>query len=203
MSRQQDIEYIRSHHLTTSIKAMARYVKRSPQYVLILKKEAGIYTPEHIRQAFKRSTQITKGTTAWNKGVKLSDYMSAENIAICSQTSFKKGHEPANTKYDGAISIRCEKNKIPYYFIRISKAIWKPLHRHIWEQHHGPIPQGTNIQFKDGNTLNCSIDNLFAIPRIYSAQINRYGGRSVIPELVETIILINNLKKTIHEKQNN
>ncbi len=34
------------------------------------------------------------------------------------------------------------------------------LHRRLWIEHHGPIPPGNTICFKDGNRKNCSIENL-------------------------------------------
>lgn len=40
-----------------------------------------------------------------------------------------------------------------------------PKHRWLWEQAHGAIPKGYNVQFKDGDTLNCVLDNLYLISR--------------------------------------
>nr|DAW36172.1 MAG TPA: HNH endonuclease [Caudoviricetes sp.] len=34
-----------------------------------------------------------------------------------------------------------------------------------YEQAHGPIPKGHCVQFKDGDTLNCVLDNLYLISR--------------------------------------
>jgi hypothetical protein len=33
--------------------------------------------------------------------------------------------------------------------------------RNVWEQHNGEIPKGMNVYHKDGDNMNCSIDNLF------------------------------------------
>lgn len=38
-------------------------------------------------------------------------------------------------------------------------------HRLVWAEHYGRIPPGCNIQFKDGNPMNCSIENLYLISR--------------------------------------
>lgn len=35
-----------------------------------------------------------------------------------------------------------------------------PLHRELWEEHHGPIPPGHNIHHIDGNKSNNTIENL-------------------------------------------
>lgn len=34
------------------------------------------------------------------------------------------------------------------------------LHHLVWMQHHGPIPRGYKVCFKDGNHRNCAIENL-------------------------------------------
>ena len=41
----------------------------------------------------------------------------------------------------------------------------KQKHRVVWEQAHGPIPEGYLVKFKDGNRMNCSIDNLYLVSR--------------------------------------
>ncbi len=38
------------------------------------------------------------------------------------------------------------------------------LHREIWKQHHGPIPEGHHIHHIDGDTGNNAIDNLECLP---------------------------------------
>ena len=56
--------------------------------------------------------------------------------------------------------------KTGYVYIKVSddaKMVMK--HRWVWEQAHGPIPKGYNIMFRDGNRLNCSLDNLELVSR--------------------------------------
>lgn len=43
--------------------------------------------------------------------------------------------------------------------------VWPLLQRHVWEQHHGPIPPKHSIVFKDGNRKNCAIENLECVSR--------------------------------------
>lgn len=47
-----------------------------------------------------------------------------------------------------------------YYFSRVGGF----LHRAIWEDHHGPVPDGYEIHHKDENKLNNSVDNLECLP---------------------------------------
>lgn len=73
-------------------------------------------------------------------------------------------------------------------------------HRLIWEKHNGKISKGNNIQFKDGNRLNCKIDNLYMISRAEQVSkentIHRYPG-----ELKRAIRLTNKLNKQIKENE--
>lgn len=39
------------------------------------------------------------------------------------------------------------------------------LHRAVWEHHHGPIPKGTHIHHRSGDTLDNTLDNLECVPR--------------------------------------
>ena len=87
-------------------------------------------------------------------------------------TWFRKGNLPTNTLFDGAIRARKGSNNKQYYWIRLSLANWMPLHRYLWGQERGEIPKGGIIRFRDGNTLNCSLDNLELISRKENAERN-------------------------------
>ena len=39
------------------------------------------------------------------------------------------------------------------------------LHRYLYEKHIGPLKKGQCVSFKDGNTLNCDIENLYQCKR--------------------------------------
>jgi hypothetical protein len=139
---------------------MSRMLKRSKSSARQRMKRLGIIVPAELIEQFKKQSHFKPGTPAVNKGLKQSQYMSAEAIKKVSQSWFKPGTNPANTKHDGAICIRGDKLGNRYQFIRLSEANWIPLHRYNWIQIHGAIPNGLKLIFKDGDTLNCSIDNL-------------------------------------------
>jgi len=101
-------------------------------------------------------TRFIKGHIPANKGKK----MSPELKKKLQHTFYKKGNLPANTLYNGAITIRKDKRGILNKFIRLALSKWEYLSRYIWEQHNGKIPRGYNIIFKDADTMNCNIDNL-------------------------------------------
>ena len=44
--------------------------------------------------------------------------------------------------------------------IKVSPKKWEKKHHYVWEKHNGKIPKNHFIGFKDGNPLNCDINNL-------------------------------------------
>ena len=155
-------KYIVEHIDKQSIKQMAPILHRSASYVSCRAKELGL--SEIIKQNALAS-QIKKGNVPVNKGKKIAEYMSADQIEKTKSTRIKKGHtqHKAVGFNDGDIVIRQshkKRNYPPYKWIRISKSNWKMLHVYNWEKVHGPVPKNHIIIFKNGDTMNCDISNL-------------------------------------------
>jgi hypothetical protein len=145
-------------------------------------------------------TQLKKGHVPFTKGKKQSDYCKGKSLERNMATRWKKGNKPCNTKFDGAVTVRhfwtvSPGGVIPYKMIRISEGKWESLHRYLWEQANGKIPSGYNVVFKDGNTLNCVIENLECISNAELMRKNSY--RQYPRELQELIETRNKLVKTI------
>lgn len=122
-------------------------------------------TPEFIRKHSKKGW-YKKGSVPFNKGKKQSEYMSAEMIERTKATRFKKGIIPHNSYNEvGKITVRYDHQRIPYKYICIALGHWKLYHRHLWEQVNDKIPTGHCLRFRDGNSLNCKIENLELISR--------------------------------------
>jgi len=51
----------------------------------------------------------------------------------------------------------------------------KMLHRHIWTQHHGPIPKGHDVIFLDGDLRNVELSNLQCLPRPEATRMKAQG----------------------------
>ena len=100
--------------------------------------------------------RFPKGNIPANKGKKMHESVRE----LLKPTMFKPGNKPHNTKPIGTINVRKDKNGNPYQYIKISDGNWMLLNRHIWEQHNGKIPEGFRIHHKDGNVMNCVIENL-------------------------------------------
>ena len=63
---------------------------------------------------------------------------------------------------------------------------WKYKHILIWEQAHGPVPRGSVIAFRDGDTDNCTIGNLECVTRAEHAVRSKSGYYKLPLELRET-----------------
>lgn len=155
-------------------------IRKSDQYLL---------TAESGRMV-KGSTigighRYKKGHTTWNKNTK--------GLTGRNRTSFKPGQRPINYRPVG--STRFDKDG--YIMIKVQDPRkWQLLHRNLWEKAHGNIPAGHTIIFKDGNKLNCVLENLAIISReenMLRNSIQRY------PEEIKSAIkTLSKLKKTIY-----
>jgi hypothetical protein len=152
-------------------------------------------SPEYINSC---GIIFHKGDIPHNKGKKQAEYMTPDAVERSAKSRFKKGHLPKNTRKDYDIRVETRKDGRPYQFIRIAKAKWVPLARYVWEMHNGPIPEGHNIQFKDGDTLNCEIGNLYMISRSDQLKYeNSFHAR--YPEEIKQLI---QLKGALHRQIN-
>lgn len=119
--------------------------------------ELGRKTAQHPNSV---AHQFKKGHTPFNKGKEEREFRSLEAIERCRTTQFKPGQIPHNTRPIGYESIHSD----GYVYIKVEtekKMVLK--HRYVWKQHHGEIPQGMCVAFRDGNRQNCDISNLMLI----------------------------------------
>lgn len=160
-------------------------------------------TAEHIKRINRdnvdnlrihgKAHQFSKGHVPANKGRK----MSPKIYERCRNTMFRKGHKPHNTRHDGAESIRMYKNGHRYIHVRIAEGKWIPKHIQVWTQANGPVPNGCNIIFRDGDTLNCALENLECIS---DAELMRRNTLHNLPEEVQELIYLKSrLTKAINE----
>lgn len=143
---------------------------------------------------------FNKGHAPANKGKKM------PYNANSARTRFKKGGLPANTKYagyervskDGYVEISVEQTNPHTGFER--RFVLK--HRWLWEQKHGPVPEGMALKCK-GDRLNTDPSNWELVPRALLPRLNgRFGrGYDAAPaELKPTIMAVAKLEHRIREK---
>lgn len=137
-------------------------IKKNPDFLMKQNRMLGTSLA-----ATKSGVRFRKGHTPMNKGQKGVYGKGSE------KGWFKKGSNPKNTKKDGDISIRKDSHGRPYKHIRIAKGKWVHYHRYLWEKHTGkPIPKGFVVTFKDGDSMNCVVENLELISMGENARRN-------------------------------
>lgn len=115
------------------------------------------------------------------------------------KTSFKKGNTPHNwkpvgstrTTVDGYIEIKTQEPKK-----------WEQLHKVIWTEAYGEIPEGCCVVFKDSDKSNVVLDNLELVSRNELLQINRLRCTSYPSEVQPTVRSLGKLKAKIGEVEN-
>ena len=156
-----------------------------------------MFTPE--QQEKIRQNLFKPGQPAPNKGKTWNDMFTPEQQEKIRQNLFKPGSRPHKLKPVGYEM----KNKNGYWMVKVEDPnVFKLKHRVLWEQHHGPIPEGITIAFADGNKDNITIENLIA-----ETKLDRFSRccsmhTTMPPQLRELYILKGQLKRQINKKEN-
>lgn len=172
-------------------------------FLMGLKKSDAFMKMELERQAERLRTvgisgRYKKGREPENKGKR----MPIDVYERCKGTMFKKGQIPHNSYKDWAEVLRSDKSGKKYWLIKLpNESKLKPKHIWLWETKNGKVENGFNVVFKDGNTINCIIENLECIS---DAELMKRNTIHRLPsELKSTIRLVKKLKRTINAKEQN
>ena len=135
--------------------------------------------------------RFQKGHTPANKGVKGSSYPGME------ATQFKKGQKPHTWKPLGTERY----SKEGYLQRKVTDTGYPPrdwvgVHILLWREHHGEIPAGHIIKFKDGNKQNIAIENLECISQADNLRRNSFHN---YPKEVAQLIQL----RSAVQRQNN
>lgn len=151
----------------------------------------GSFTAAQIKSFVKnhgvlsgRTGCFEQGIKPWNTGTK--------GLMKVNSGSFKKGDRPANEKTLGSERI-CPKDD--YVLIKVAeknpytKAKTRYKHKHIviWEQLHGPVPNGHVVTFVDGDKRNFDPSNLRLIDRNLLCRFNKAKVNDLPTELIPTM----------------
>ena len=154
-----EVRFVQANYLQMTDKEMAFKLNRPKGSVKGFRVRNNLIKPVE-------PSYFQKGHEPFNKG---KSYKAGGRSA---ETRFMKGHLPHNTKHDHCITVRTDNRGMPYKMIRLSRAKWVFLSRHVWELVHGEIPKGCIVTFKDKDPLNCEINNLELITRAENARRN-------------------------------
>ena len=138
--------------------------------------------------------RFQKGNIPFNKGKKGIHYSPA--------TEFKKGHIPGNYCPVGTIKVRKYRNNGEFNtkYIKIADpSTWIPLNQYNWEQANGPVPEGYCLFFKDGNPLNCELDNLRCAPLGIRPSVSKFHETKGPAR--DVAITISELKYSLYKKK--
>jgi hypothetical protein len=150
-----------------------------------------------------RTGCFEKGQLPWNTGTK--------GVCHGSSTSFKKGNIPVNVKPLGyeRFDNRRKPGKTNYMHVKVAEknpytgaqTRIKLKHIVIWEEHHGPVPKGMAVIFKDSDTTHCEIENLELVSRAELARINQMKYSQAHPEIKPALLTLAKLKTKLFKAE--
>lgn len=195
-------EFIRDNSWGVSSREMAEIVNE---------KFGTQFTPNRMK-SFRAKYKIRSGVTGWyqrghspgTKGKTIEEICGhdPEKLAWVRSTQFKKGHRPANEMDVGTVMVNSNGYKIRKVSMTGTQyERWEFLHRAVWEEHNGPIPDGMVVIFKDGDKSNCDISNLMLATRGEMAVITKKDLRSHDPDLTETAVYMARLQMAASKKK--
>ncbi len=144
------------------------------------------------------SYRYPKGHVPANKGLRRPGYAPGR----MRETQFKKGGFPVNKDPDFYVLGALRVNTDGYIDMRIGFGPgalgWRPLHRILWEDAHGPVPKGHVVTFKDRDKLNVELDNLELLT--LADNCRRNSIHNLPAPLKSAITMLGALKRTINRR---
>ena len=151
---------VRALYPTTSARALARHLGRTPGAIKQRAKALGVRTKPEWLEKTRQINLFHRGQTPWNKG---RSYIPGGRSQ---QTRFKPHHKPHTWHPIGHDRI----SKDGYHQRKLTdtgctRHDYVFIHRLIWRWHGNALPDGHVIIFIDGNKANCDINNLELVSR--------------------------------------
>ena len=135
-------------------------------------------------------TWYAKESKPWNKGNKGSSIGGEA-------TQFKRGNLPPSH-----LQVGSEAEREGIILVKTAEPnVWMRKHIMVWEMHHGTVPDGYVVSFKDGDKLNCVIDNLFLVSKGALVSVAKRGLRAENPEINYSTHLLAELELAIKRKE--
>ena len=192
-------DFLRKEYLNIPIKTIAKKWGCAGNVVRRRLKLLGLVIPKELAAQRMRDGEFKKGSEPVNKGKKLEEYMAPEGIENSKRTRFKKGRRPHNfLEGNGHVSIRRDsRTGISYKYLKLGDGHWMELHKHLWEEKHGKLPKQHCLIFKDGNQMNCTLENLELITQAENLRRNREAYLALPEEVKLAIGRLKKIKKAI------
>lgn len=153
----EDDELLRRLYPTMRAAELGEMIGRSDKSVIGRANKLGLKKDRDFMIECSKAGQFKKGQTPPNKGKKWDEYLSKEQQERSRSTLFGKGHMPHNHVPVGTEA----KTTDGYWKVKVGEPKeWKFKHILLWEEHHGAVPEGMFVYFKDRNRDNVTIENL-------------------------------------------
>lgn len=196
-------QFIFENYKSTTHKKMAEMIKEKFDYDMTLGQIKGFYGRNHLNSGL--TGRFEKGHIPKNKGKRQTEFMSMEMIERTRGTRFKNGQLPHNTVPIGTI----KELKDGYLWFKIDDKLkpkrkkdnWKPLHHFMYQFYHGPIPDGYDVMFLDGNKRNFDKDNLEIVTKAEKLYLNRHGFISSNPAITRSGLVLSRMMTKAYKKR--
>ena len=181
-------EYIHKNYIG------CRYIEMAER---LNKKFGTSYTQNQIRSYFKNHHLNSGLTGFFQKGLKpLNGIKKGDHLSVA--TEFKKGYVPKNHKPIGTVTRRAD----GYLYRKIAEPNkWEFLHRLIWEEKNGKIPEDNCLVFLDQNPKNCILENLALVSKQDRMNLIRKNLLCSDPDINKTGILIAQVMTKLHSRK--
>ena len=172
---QEQMAFLRIHYKQLSRDELLSAV--NIQFGLSVKKNQFVAFLKNHKITSGRTGFFEKGSVPFNKGTK--------GLMTANAGTFTK-----DRNFDNSVEVGTEiVNNLGYLRRKIaSPNHWEFVHRLVWEEHNGAIPEGSVVRFKDGDKTNCSIENLILLSNRQHLAVTRLGYDKA-PDPVKPIML--------------
>lgn len=141
-----------------------------------------------------KAYRFKPGQEAWNKGIPF------DSGGRSHETRFKPGRRPHTWTPIGTERLSKEgylERKITD--TGVTRKDYVQVHRLVWEEHNGPIPEGHTIVFRDKDKTNRDPDNLECISRADLMRRNSYHNYG--KEIARIIQLKGAVQRQINKRE--
>lgn len=200
----REIALLRALYPDLKAETVAREIGRPIKSVHAKAHQLGIGKSDEFKASFRSgriqashtdprmiATRFKPGLVPWNKGT---NYVAGGRSAL---TQFKPGGRPHTWVPVGSYRINLSKG-LPRLEQKMSETPgpnhlrWVPVARLVWERHHGPVPAGHFVVFRETRLAttvleDITVDKLECITRAQNAQRNHPRNKS--PELARLVQL--------------
>jgi hypothetical protein len=202
-----DIERVRSEFANTLTADLAKALGVEYHQVVKLAKRLGIKKSAEFLGGSDSgrldgvrgsSSRFQPGQKPWNTGMK-----GLQTAPVASR--FKPGQKPLNWLPVGSFRVMSAESG-SYLQIKLTDTGYPPrdwvmYHRHVWEQAHGPIPEGHMVVFKGPHTTDpeqITPDILECISRV--EHMKRHTFHQYGPEIAGCVLLRSAITRQINRR---